>query len=63
MAIIEAYNKFFFLKGKTPTLNFCFQFFLLIAVLIFFISMMTNNQMKCRIIHEKKIAMRAGDDE
>ena len=37
-------------------------FFLLIAVLIFLLSVMTNNQTKCGIIYEKN-AMRAGDDE
>ena len=30
-------------------LSFCFQFFLLIAILIF-LSVMTNNQTKCNII-------------
>ena len=39
----------------------CFQFFLLIAILIF-LSLMTNNQRKCSTIFEK-IAMWASDDE
>ena len=44
-------------------LSFCFQFFfLLIAISICFLSMMTNNQTKCGIIY-KKVAMQVGDDE
>ena len=42
-------------------LTLCFQFFLLIAILIF-LSLMTNNQRKCSTIFEKT-AMWASDDE
>ena len=57
--LVNFYFVYFHLVAEK--LSFCFRF-LLIAILIFFLSVMANNQTKCGIIYEK-IAMQAGDDE